>query len=66
MVGVVVVGVVVGGVRGTVVVVEAFGAADFGGVPIPEPVRTAAIVAATTTAPIAPTMNLFLFMALSS
>jgi hypothetical protein len=64
--GGVVVGVVVGGVRGTVVVVEAFGAADFGGVPIPEAVRMTAIMAATTTAPIAPTMTLFLFMAHSS
>jgi hypothetical protein len=66
VVGGVVVGVVVGGVRGTVVVGEAFGAADLGGVPIPEAVRMTATMAATTAAPMAPTMTRFLFMAHSS
>jgi hypothetical protein len=64
--GGVVVGVVVGGVRGTVVVGEAFGAADFGGVPMPEAVKITAIMAATTAAPMAPTMTLFLFITHSS
>jgi hypothetical protein len=67
--GVVVVGVVVGGVRGTVVVGDAFGAADLGVVgvvPIPEAVRMTATMAATMAAPMAPAMTRFLFMAHSS
>lgn len=69
VVGVVVVGVVVGVVRGSVVVDEVFGAADIGVVgvlPVPEAVRRMTTMAATTAAPMAPTMTRFLFMAHSS